>query len=68
MLRCYDATLDTLSLPLRFNRFLNPAARLATRSLISLESRAPLVTETEEASHQLQIPIDFPHNCSVFLS
>jgi len=41
---------------------------LATRPLINLEPQAPLVTETEEASHQLQIPFDFRHNCSAFLS
>ena len=41
---------------------------LATRSLINLESQAPLVTETEEASHQLRVPFDFCHECSVFLS
>lgn len=40
MLRCYDATLDTLSLLLRFNRFLNPAARLATSTTAWLPGRS----------------------------
>ena len=50
MLRCYDATLDTLSLLLRFNHLPDPAARLTTsttawlpgRSLISSPKRLSL--------------------------